>query len=737
MLVKMNDKKMRALVRSKLIQEELERSLFLKEETDYDKLKRKADRLKSKIAITSGPMLKKLEAELDAVRKDIADFIQPGPKKGKPPAVTNIPESDWTYIYNEDDSDNEAAWDSIYSYKFPNNDPDAVIARVDGLVDELVDKSDDPIDAYFRSTDSDVNDILGAWQDLESELDPLAGTGGTLRAPGQGMWSGPWDWSGSGLGDAVVSGPLIIVAYKNINKLISVHKNINGSMKYYDEEPTLAKLREAGDGVAALITTLQNRRKYIKGKIDNGYSPEVMVKMFGVFQYASEIEAGKIKNRETEEKDEISSSGIDIGFAKLQDFLGTEAGFTVTDAYKGRASNEDLKKTEYLIEFEKTMRVLIELVYNIIKNDLGYSPQEAAIKTNNIGILINNLDGQRGQMALGRMGYNKDPEFGWWGSVVNFLEGLKAGDVKKIPIKPLVVIPEHSVIKEAYLDSFPTVGDGSTGQTDPDADTSLPKTDKKTGGTGTPQGKSMIAENESVKKMQQIFMGTSGGKGGTPDLKFKDDGKWGKYTQRAWEKYLKTRLSTEDFEKVGSSGGRPVKWSSGGHAGANQIHSGAGYSGTAASALKFVQALGDSLAKGDKGKAGATGASDSAAAGAGDSTSGSKEIVTMPVLDDNGKTIISVHMYKDAIKSFKNYKGIRRWIGADFKAKFLSGGQFSDEDVEKFSITIPGIDYKVPLKDISKITYKDKKKDKLIIHRPGPNIVLFRDAASNTWSAKK
>ena len=247
----------------------------------------------------------------------------------------------------------------------------------------------------------------------------------------------------------------------------------------------------------------------------------------------------------------------------------------------------------------------------------------------------------------------------------------------------------------------------------------------------------MIAENESVKKMQQIFMGTSGGKGGTPDLKFKDDGKWGKYTQRAWEKYLKTRLSKEDFEKVGSSGGRPVKWSSGGHAGANQIHSGAGYSGTAASALKFVQALGDSLAKGDKGKAGATGASDSAAAGAGDSTSGSKEIVTMPVLDDNGKTIISVHMYKDAIKSFKNYKGIRRWIGADFKAKFLSGGQFSDEDVEKFSITIPGIDYKVPLKDISKITYKDKKKDKLIIHRPGPNIVLFRDAASNTWSAKK
>ena len=60
-----------------------------------------------------------------------------------------------------------------------------------------------------------------------------------------------------------------------------------------------------------------------------------------------------------------------------------------------------------------------------------------------------------------------------------------------------------------------------------------------------------------------------------------------------------------------------------------------------------------------------------------------------------------------------------------------------DEDVEKFSITIHGIDYKVPLKDISKITYKDKKKDKLIIHRPGPNIVLFRDAASNTWSAKK
>jgi len=729
MLVKMNDKKMRALVRSKIIQEELERSLFLEGTTDYEKLKKKAARWEKKIEISTGPLKDKLQAELDAILKDIADFIQPGSKKGKPPAVTNIPESDWTYIYNADGSNNEAAWESIYYYRFDGDDPTSMVNTVSDLIDTLVSDSDDTATDFFQS-DADVTELIVTWRKLKSELDPLAGAGGSLNNPGRGWWTGPFEWSEPGRATiGVISDPLIIVANNDIDKLKKILANINvASAKFAGETENQTKFKEVGNGIVSLIQVMSSRKKFINGNVDKGFGTEAMVKVFGVFQYASDIEAGKIKNRETEEKDEISSSGIDIGFAKLQDFLGAEAGFTVTDAYKGRASKDDLKKTEYLIEFEKTMQALIELVYSIIKNDLGYSPQEAAIKTNNIGILINNLDGQRGQMALGRIGYNKDPKFGWWGSIVNFLADLKAGNVKTIPMKPLVM-PEHSIIKEAYLDSFPTVGDGSTGQTDPDAGTSLPKTDKKTGGgTGTPQGKSMIAENESVKKMQLIFMGTSGDKGGTPDLKFKDDGKWGKYTQRAWEKYLKARLPAEDFEKVGSSGGRPVKWSSGGHAGANQIHSGAGYSGTAASALKFVQALGDSMAKGDKGGAGAT--------DPGDSTSGSKEIVTMPVLDNNGNTIISVHMYKDAIKSFKNYKGIGRWIGADFKAKFLSGGQFSDEDVEKFSITIPGIDYKVPLKDISKITYKDKKRDKLIIHRPGPNIVLFRDAETNTWSAK-
>lgn len=708
MLVKMNDKKMRALVRSKIIQEELERSLVLKEETSVRDAEKKLKDLTKRAEDATGPVLKRLEKEMDDLRRIIRDAVDPDSDQKSANTISDVEQSSWVYLYEDNGDYSESFTSSPYYLAFPNDDWTSEAEEIADLLDELETRAEDPSQIY--GSDDDVREIVTAYKALETKVKKYLGP----------KFCGPFDLTAQGGGEFAIVHPLSLIVPGGIDKIQTIQDYLLVSRDSYEgDEGNLKMIDRVSENlknIAELINTANRQDRNLQGM-----SEKFLIKNYGVFQYKEDLEQGKVEEKDLEKKEEIDSAGIDIGFAKLQDFLASEGSFSVAPEYKGRASKSDLKQTEYLIEFEKTMKSLIELVYSIIKN-LGYSPEEAAVKTNNIGMVINNLDSQRGQLSLGRIGYNKDSKFGWWGSVVNFITDLKAGNVSSIPVKPLT-------IKEAYLDNFPKAGDGSVEVPDTDADKSLPKKDGKPGGSKTPQGKSMIKSNDSVKKMQKIFMSTAGDKGGTPDLKFQDDGKWGKYTQEAWEKYLKSRLSPEDFDKVGSSGGRLIYWSTTGYSGANQIHTDAGYDGTAASALRFVQALGDSLAKGDKGKAGATDPDDS--------TPGSKEIVTMPVLDNNGKTIISVHMYKDAIKSFKNYKGIGRWIGADFKAKFLSGGQFSDEDVEKFSITIPGIDYKVPLKDISKITYKDKKKDKLVIHRPGPNIVLFRDAESNTWSAKK
>ena len=173
---------------------------------------------------------------------------------------------------------------------------------------------------------------------------------------------------------------------------------------------------------------------------------------------------------------------------------------------------------------------------------------------------------------------------------------LKIDDsnIRKIIREEIIKKDNPQIIKEVddvddidAVDGFDDADDDDLDSLDPVRQAEPDPVSNKGGGCKRP----------AVGDMQRIFMGTGGGAeeaATTPNLKYKDDCIWGRYTQAAWIKFLKHYLKSADFILVGERDGVKVEWYPIGSSAATSdidMPDEKSYQGTAAGALSFVKDL--------------------------------------------------------------------------------------------------------------------------------------------------